>query len=269
MPNWCDNKLTVKGDADVITEFIETILVPKEDESGFVGIEPFFDEGKYRELTPSDEVDFSRVYPMPEILQGSRSPAIRKEDVQKAIDDPDHWNHKDSDDYKAGEWFDEMLLLAEKGEQAKKETGFDNWYDWAWQHWGTKWSPDVELIEAVHHFDSYGGLTIEVYFEYETAWSPCQGIITAMAEKFPKLTFVESYDEPGMGFYGSACYKNGNQIADICQDYDDAPELQAFTEKYGSDPEESIVSEDEFYETQNEVICTVRDNVTDRVKALL
>ena len=57
MPNWCMNKLNVKGDADVITEFIETILVPKEDESGFVGIEPFFDEGKYRELTPSDEVD--------------------------------------------------------------------------------------------------------------------------------------------------------------------------------------------------------------------
>ena len=40
-------------------------------------------------------------------------------------------------------------------------------------------------------------------------------------------------------------------------------------EKYGLDPEESIVSEDEFYETQNDIICTVRDNVTDRVKALL
>jgi len=263
MPNWCMNKLNVKGDADAITEFIETILVPKEDEAGFLGIEPFFDEGKYRELTPSDEVDFSRAHPMPEILQGTRAPAVKRETFEKWKADKDHFGHATEG------WFEEQEAMVTASEEAMKETGFDNWYDWAWQHWGTKWSPDVELIEAVQHFDNAGGLTIEVYFEYETAWSPCQGIITAMAEKFPKLTFVESYDEPGVGFYGSACYKDGTQIADICEDYDDTPELQAFTEKYGLDPEESIVSEDEFYETQNDIICTVRDNVTDRVKALL
>ena len=73
-------------------------------------------------------------------------------------------------------------------------TNDDRWYDWCIENWGTKWEADVTGFE-VQDYD-----TLEI--EFLTAWSPPQGVVEKLREKFPELTFQCFYDEPGCEIAG-------------------------------------------------------------------
>ena len=70
----------------------------------------------------------------------------------------------------------------------------DRWYHWCIQNWGTKWEADVTGFEVLDYD------TLEI--EFQTAWSPPEGVVTKLREKFPELTFQCFYDEPGCEIAG-------------------------------------------------------------------
>ena len=70
----------------------------------------------------------------------------------------------------------------------------DRWYHWCVENWDTKWEPDMHGIE--YEADSILAIT------FNTAWSPPEGVITKLREKFPELTFQCFYDEPGCEIAG-------------------------------------------------------------------
>ena len=70
----------------------------------------------------------------------------------------------------------------------------DRWYHWCIENWGTKWDADILGLD-VQDYD-----TLEISFN--TAWSPPEGVIAKLREKFPELTFQCFYDEPGMEISG-------------------------------------------------------------------
>ena len=61
-------------------------------------------------------------------------------------------------------------------------------------NWGTKWEADVTGFE-VQDYD-----TLEI--EFQTAWSPPEGVVRKLREKFPELSFSCFYDEPGAEIAG-------------------------------------------------------------------
>ena len=72
----------------------------------------------------------------------------------------------------------------------------DRWYHWCVENWGTKW--DVSELNIEYLDDEQLELT------FSTAWSPPEGIIEKLREKYPDLSFSCFYDEPGMevaGYY--------------------------------------------------------------------
>ena len=72
----------------------------------------------------------------------------------------------------------------------------DRWYHWCVENWGTKWDCSELCVEYAD--DEQLELT------FSTAWSPPEGIIEKLREKYPDLTFSCFYDEPGMevaGYY--------------------------------------------------------------------
>ena len=72
----------------------------------------------------------------------------------------------------------------------------DRWYHWCIANWGTKWAPDMAGVE----YEDSEILALTFY----TAWSPPEGIVERLREKYPELTFQCFYDEPGMesaGYY--------------------------------------------------------------------
>ena len=70
----------------------------------------------------------------------------------------------------------------------------DRWYHWCIDNWGTKWEADVTGFE-VQDYD-----TLEI--EFQTAWSPPEGVVRKLREKFPELSFQCFYDEPGAEIAG-------------------------------------------------------------------
>ena len=69
----------------------------------------------------------------------------------------------------------------------------DRWYHWQIEHWGTKWDTDAEC----DHVESN---CFEC--EFETAWSPAEGIYYALREQYPDVEISWFYDEPGMEVAG-------------------------------------------------------------------
>ena len=70
----------------------------------------------------------------------------------------------------------------------------DRWYNWRLANWDTKWEADVTGFE-VQDYD-----TLEI--EFQTAWSPPEGVVRKLREKFPDVTFQCFYDEPGCEIAG-------------------------------------------------------------------
>ena len=71
----------------------------------------------------------------------------------------------------------------------------DRWYHWCIDNWGTKWEPDIASVDGDQDSEM-----LEIVFS--TAWSPPQGVVEKMREKYPKLTFQCFYDEPGCEIAG-------------------------------------------------------------------
>ena len=72
----------------------------------------------------------------------------------------------------------------------------DRWYHWCIENWGTKW--DVSELDIEYADDEQLELT------FSTAWSPPEGVIEKLKDKYPDLSFSCFYDEPGMevaGYY--------------------------------------------------------------------
>ena len=71
----------------------------------------------------------------------------------------------------------------------------DRWYHWCIDNWGTKWEPDIHEVDGDQDSEM-----LEITFN--TAWSPPEGVVEKMREKYPKLTFQCFYDEPGCEIAG-------------------------------------------------------------------
>lgn len=112
---------------------------------------------------PSQEVilDFNGTVPMPEELSGS---------VSGSESAKPEWQKK-------------------KSAELIRKYGFDDWYDWCLNNWGTKWNaynnPCVTPIED--------GLR----YTFNTAWGPPTKWLIETAKLFPTLSFVDSWREEG------------------------------------------------------------------------
>jgi hypothetical protein len=68
-------------------------------------------------------------------------------------------------------------------------TNDDRWYSWNNNNWGTKW--ELGEVDCEHDEE-----TLEC--EFQTAWSPPEGIYQALRDQFPDVSISWFWDEPGM-----------------------------------------------------------------------
>ncbi len=200
MPNWCENKFEIEDsgddcDAEELQKFMEIIVdEPEEGEHG------------YRLVNLS---------PMPEVLNGTRSPKPTGD-----FDSDGRWTElveDSSNDFWTPELYEERkaehYTLIEKGDRAKAETGWDNWYDWANSNsnWGTKWGDCSTEVT----FDPDWGIE----GTYDTAWGPLSTEFwVGVSKRFPTLKIAITYSEGGMCFEGGMAFYNGECLYDECTD---------------------------------------------------
>ena len=122
-----------------------------------------------------DGVDFEKITPMPEEIHNTDCP-VRYSEL--------------TDEEK------------ERYAEIKKKYGVDNWYDWACDHWGTKWNvvPQETLVNSDYQT-----------LDFNTAWATPFEFFLSLSLKFPKLEFEVKFADEDIGYNcGIVIYKNGS-----------------------------------------------------------
>lgn len=101
------------------------------------------------------------------------------------------------------------------------------WYNWRIKNWGTKWDIDETELDmpGLHLLDKAleenPNEVVEIMYNFDTAWSPCEPVVIAMAKQFPDLKFVHEYREDGCCFAGVVTYENGECVENLESDKGD------------------------------------------------
>jgi hypothetical protein len=198
MPNWCWNTVTIEGDVGTLTN-MDFIMKS---------------EGYEHAGDSHDMGQPMRLVPMPEILQGTRSPAPNGEfdpegKIMEWVNDPenDYWTPEKYAEDKA-----EHYALIDRAKRAEAETGHSDWYSWAHHNWGTKWSVDV----TGYDYNPEQGV---IYISGNTAWAPPITLWEKVSQKFG-VTISGHYVEEGMDFIGAFVVRNG-RVFDSCGSFSD------------------------------------------------
>lgn len=134
--------------------------------------------------------------------------------------------------------------------------GASDWYDWCNTYWGTKWGDyDTEIIHESE------GVAV---FSFTTAWAPGVSGLARISQDNPSMVFVNTYDEPGMGFFGTYVLSEGQIITDLEGehsspegiDYDDQEQLSKMWDDHTK----------EIYEMEKEAIELMAERWRDLAK---
>ena len=93
---------------------------------------------------------------------------------------------------------------ATKEEKAKakenlKKYGYDNWYDWRVENWGTKW--DIMEFYNINRKE-IGEDESEISLGFDTAWAPALGAYERFIDENSNCSLKAYYYEPGCDFMG-------------------------------------------------------------------
>lgn len=80
------------------------------------------------------------------------------------------------------------------------EYGFDTWYDWSCENWGTKWN-------ACHTY-----YIDENNIEFDTAWCTPENIFKEISKKYNTRVVVDFADEDIGNNCGRICYEDGKEV---------------------------------------------------------
>jgi len=159
-------------------------------------------------------IAFGKIFPMPEELQGTRSPA-------KIVTEAEYKKIQYDKNFSA----EPNRFFADKGAITKKmqkdwidRFGADNWYDWTCNNWGTKWGAyDSELeIAELPDRDGYDMAVIR----FQTAWSSGVYGIEALAGQYTTLEFYLKYADEDSGYNtGKIWWENGTRLNTEMPDY--------------------------------------------------
>lgn len=190
MPNWCWNTITIEGDYGTLSN-MDFIMKS--------------DEGERDSDDAPEMGQPMRLIPMPDVLRGTRSPA------PTGHYDPDgrfmEWvNDPSNERWTIELWEEERAehdALVKRAVQAYAETGYADWYSWANNEWGTKWSMDVTGYTYDVDRDPEA-----IHISGNTAWAPPIALLEKISQKFGVKVSL-TYFEAGMDFIGASVIIDG------------------------------------------------------------
>ena len=207
MPNWCVNQVDITGDEAEVAKLVAFV---KSDENSFT---------------------FENIVPPPATPMYSSDATHNKYVCGcESVAQPDPENE--------GKFM--WVIDGKKVEYHGKcpthnEHSFsnhpDNWYNWNINNWGTKWSAAEVWNDRI---DDDGKVDGHTSYNFDTAWSPAEPVVAALAEKFPTLRIAHRYCEAGMGYAGEVLYADGVEIRREEYDMGQMPD-GAFTEEWDRD----------------------------------
>ena len=131
-------------------------------------------------------IDFNKILPMPEDLEGTRYPMEIISDEEYKEQEQRLANGELTEKEKTMGVYRKLSAKAQA--QFIKKYGADNWYDWKTQNWGTKWNSSESMMID------------EVRISFLTAWGTPLEVITTLSLKFTNFKFSIDYADEDTGY---------------------------------------------------------------------
>lgn len=175
MPNWCENRLYVFGDDEVVAAFEQKFETEQTLEECCAN---------YRQLS-SEHEDALEVIANATVLElGGKGEEWRGDGPLNRIVPMPPVLHSVMSSHPP----DPMSATIEK------LIGYSSGYDWAVENWGTKWDTEVHAGNP---------------WFFQTAWAPPVSWLVTASQNHPGLTLVLYYTEMGMDFCGWSVARSG------------------------------------------------------------
>jgi len=178
MPNWVYNVVTIEGDKETLERIKKDLHTC--DKSYIDHVRAKLEKRKPRKSYDTDD--------------------SLKEELDRLLAKPDSDFENEFD-------FNSIVPMPEDSDTFIRHGGVApyektaNWYDWSWEHWGTKWNAsDAEL-----EYEDDGHLR----YVFNTAWSAPEPVIRALSEKYQVHVADDFYDEDFGHNCGRFAAKNG------------------------------------------------------------
>ena len=241
MPNWCVNQLDISGDEAEVAKLIE--LVKGEDDAfDFSKIVPIPNAPFYAANETQNHFQCGCVPVYVELPELPEVKAYTDNDGKDVMRKQGEWRVGDLPIYKIeqsnGTIQEDSALMFGGSERCpihrvpKISSSPEWWYNWNVANWGTKWN-----CGEVWHDRTTEQITEEgrTSYNFETAWSPAEPVVAALAEKFPTLSITHRYCEGGMGYAGQVVYLNGEEVSRDDYEFGDSlPDEALIAEEDGS-----------------------------------
>jgi hypothetical protein len=127
------------------------------------------------------EFDFNKIVPQPRELDDTTAPAsiVSDEDYEKSPS---------------------KGITQTMSEDFIRKYGFNNWYDWRYENWGTKWNADEVIIN-------------DNEITFNTAWCNPMALLVALSRKYPNIQFNIIFADEDFGHnVGTYILKDGEEI---------------------------------------------------------
>jgi hypothetical protein len=179
MPNHVTNKLVITGSDEQINDFVSKVNIKTEDgEDGF---------------------DFNGLVPMPAEIKDATAPATVVSDDKYAS--------------LVAEGAPIHCISQSHADNLMKTYGATDWYDWAVNNWGTKWS--------AYDVTDWNVFENEAVVTFNTAWSPPTKFLINANKLYPNLQFKNTYCDEGGSFLGWDIISDGEKVDEAIYNYDD------------------------------------------------
>lgn len=209
MPTWCENRLTVSGPANVISEIVRATGLNR-GAFDFNGIVPMPEDMKIvgHPTTQSEEDvlrgNWQSVLDIPSIREAFLSTYGVLPDSQEAMIDMIDRAHAahEAPSAEGKSRFPLHLGQARQERRNYREYGFKNWHDWSVINWGTRWNVAEVRIEVLEP-----RLFI---IDFSTATTPPIPIVKVLCRRFPEIQAQLDYANDNCGLAGKFGGANGS-----------------------------------------------------------
>lgn len=147
---------------------------------------------------------FHSFFPMPSVLENTRSPHLDPNQYLDSLNKKYKTNHTSLEAIAqiADKWDAENATQLVQNLKAFHETGYYEWHSWCFKNWGVKWDATHCKSNTLSDFNT-------IVFNFDTAWDSPNFFVVELSKLYPNANFEMVSGSPENNTHSEFTCANG------------------------------------------------------------